>query len=152
MSFSVSTVGQSTKFPLLPEGDYKLQITESNYVQKMFGKDMSGWEPKLVTTEPAVSVDGAPIPPNTRVFLGSAFALEDGPDNKFPGGWIKSLLLAIDAIFGTNDDTRNAAFPNIDKTVLDSSLGRTVLGHVVIDEDKEGVKRNKIKRLKHLAA
>lgn len=147
MSFAVPTSGVSTKFPLMPEGDVKFQITESSYVAKMFGKEMLGWSPKLVTVDTQANLDpeGQPIPPNTRVFLENDFALEDGPDAKFPGSYIRTLCLAVDAIFGTDDTSR----PNVNRPLLDSAPGRFVIGHVIIDEDKrDGTKRNKIKRLK----
>lgn len=147
MSFSVAAAGVSTKFPLLPEGDVKFQIAESNYGPSNFDKDVLSWKPKFVTVDPLVSVDGNPIPPNTQVFMRSDFDLQEQADPKYPGAWIKSLCLAVDAIFGTTDETR----PNVNKAYLDSSVGKIVLGHVIIDEDKkDGTKRNKIKKLKSL--
>lgn len=147
MSFSVATAGVSTKFPLLPEGDVKFQIVESNFGPSNFDKDILQWQPKFVTVEPTTSVEGNPIPPNTQVFLKNGLDLAEQADTKYPGAWIKSLCGAVDAIFGTSDETR----PNVDKAYLDQSVGKIVLGHVIIDEDKkDGTKRNKIKRLKSL--
>lgn len=146
MSFSVATAGVSTKFPLLPEGDYKFQISESAFGKSNFDENVLQWQPKFVTTEPATSVDGQPIPPNTQVYLKNGLDLEEQADSKFPGAWLKSLCLAVDAIFGTDENTRG----DVDKAKLDSAVGKIVLGHVIIDEDKTGIKRNKIKRLKAL--
>lgn len=145
MSFSVPTAGVSTKFPLFPEGDYKLQITESNFGPSNFDKEILSWTPKLVTVDPAPSLDGITIPPNTQIYLKNSFDLSEQADSKYPGAWIKSLCGAVDAIFGTTDESR----PNVDKTYLDSAVGKIVIGHVIIDEDKrDGTKRNKIKRMK----
>lgn len=149
LSFTVPTAGVSTKFPLIPEGDYKFQVTESNFGPSNFNKDILAWQPKLVTTEPTTSVDGKSIAPNTQVFLASAFDLSEAPDSKYPGSWITKLCGAYDAIMGTDENTRG----DLDKAKLDACVGKLVLGHVVIDEDKkDGTKRNKIKRLKNIAA
>lgn len=146
MSFSVPTSGVSTKFPLIPEGDVKFQLAESNFGASNFDKDILAWKPKLVTVDPLTSVDGVPVPPNTQVFLAADFDLQEGQDPKYPGSWIKKLAGAVDAFLGTDDNNR----PDVDKALLDSFVGKVVIGHVVIDEDKkDGTKRNKIKRLKH---
>lgn len=149
MSFSVPTAGVSTKFPLFPEGDYKFQITESNFGPSNFDKEVLAWKPKLVTVDPAVSVDGKSLPPNTQVFLASDFDLQEQAEPKFPGSWITKLCGAYDAIMGTDEHTRG----DLNKTALDATVGKIVLGHVVIDTDKkDGTQRNKIKRLKALPA
>lgn len=149
MSFSVPTAGVSTKFPLIPEGDITFQVAESNFGKSNFDPDILQWQPKLVTVDPQTGFNGETIPPNTQVYLKNGLDLAEQADSKYPGAWIKSLCFAVDAIFGTTDENR----PNVDKALLDSSVGKIVLGHVIIDEDKkDGTKRNKIKRLKQRPA
>lgn len=149
LSFNVPTAGIDTSFPLIPEGDYELQITESNFGPSNFDKEVLAWSPKLVTTTPITSVDGRSIPVGSQVYLKAAFDLQEQADSKYPGSWIISLCSVVDAIHGTNKDTR----PDVNKTLLDSSVGKKVIGHVIIDEDKrDGTKRNKIKKLKSLPA
>lgn len=145
LSINIPAAGIDTSRPLLPEGDYRLQITacEIKPGSEKVGNVLQ-WAPTLVTTEPATAVDGRDIPPNTLLFLDWPFDLAPRPDSKYPNAWRDSLLNAVDAILGTDKDTR----PDITKDVLDSTVGKIVIGTVKIDEDKNGVKRNKVTRLK----
>jgi hypothetical protein len=143
LQINIPAAGVDTSRPLLPEGDYKLQITESNisHNEKL---NILQWEPTLVTTEPATAVDSRDIPPNTRVYLDWPLDLAQRADAKYPDAWRNSLLNAVDACLGTDKDTR----PDITKDVLDSTVGKIVIGTVKIDTDKSGVQRNKVTRLK----
>lgn len=147
LQINIPAAGVDTSRPLHPEGDARLQITESTISP---GSEKVGgilqWHLKLVTVDPATEVGeaGREIPPNTQLYLDWPFDLAPREDSKYPDAWKNSLFNAVDACLGTDKDSR----PDITKDVLDSVVGKIVLGTVKIDTDKEGTKRNKVTRLK----
>lgn len=147
LSVNIQAQGYDTSRPLHPEGDFRLQIVGSEIKP---GSDKVGgilqWHLDLVTLDPATEIGGTgrDIPPNTKLFLDWPFDLAPREDSKYPDAWKTSLFNAVDAILGTDKDSR----PDITKDVLDSAVGKIVMGTVKIDTDKEGTRRNKITRLK----
>lgn len=140
---TIPTAGVDTSYPLAPEGDYRFQISE-NRIEPNFDKTVLTWSPKLVTVEPITALDQRIIPVNTNFFLQWPIELAERPEPKYPGAWLTTLINAVDAVFGTTKEDR----PDVTLDYLNTAVGRHVIGHVIIDEDKNGVKRNKIKRLK----
>lgn len=132
--------GYDTTTPLLPEGDYELQIADSEF-KKNEKAGCVQWSPRFATTSPTMSNDGVrTVPPNTILFLDWPFNLGDRTEEKQPGMWKKSLSKAFDAIYGTNDSNR----PSFGPKELQESKGRKVVAHVIIDTF-EGNSRNKVK-------
>lgn len=143
MSFNVPVAGVSTEVPLLPEGDVLLQIVEST-VEPNKDKVGLNWKLKAVTTTPLKSVDGRDIAPNFPLYHTMALQAKDGSTD--PEAFRRSLSEAVDAIFGTTKDNR----PDINRPLVDSAVGRSVIAHVYIDE-WQGKQNNKVKRLKKAA-
>lgn len=146
LNIEIQLQGVDTSYPLAPEGDYPFQIV-GNKLGPNYDKTVSCWEPELVSTSPIIAIDGREIPVNSKFFLQWPVDLEAKPDAKDPSLFRTTLCNTVDAIFGSTKDNR----PAFNKAMLDSAVGKIVLGHVIIDEDKNGVKRNKIKRLKKAA-
>lgn len=144
LQIHIPTAGVDTSILLAPEGDYVFQITSSVFKESSFEEGLMVWEPALASTQPITTPDGKTIPPNTRFYLQYPCDLAERKEPKYPGQWIKSLCKVVDAIFGTTDADR----PDVTKDLLDSATGKLVLGHVVIDTDKQRVSRNKVARLK----
>lgn len=146
LNINIPLEGIDTSFPLMPEGDYPLQIV-GNKLGPNYDKTVQCWEPELVTTTQVTSVDGRDIPVNSKAFLQWPIDLAAKPDAKDPTLWRTTLCNTVDAIMGSTKENR----PAFTKALLDSMIGKTIIGHVIIDEDKNGVRRNKVKRLKKAA-
>jgi len=140
LDISIPVAGVDTSIPLLPEADYDFQIVES--IPKVNKKGTGyNWNLKLALLSPATSMDGRTINPGFPVF--HLVALQASEDAKDPEGFRRGIGDTIDAILGTNKDTR----PDFNKSVWESAVGRTVKAHIVI-ENFEGRDSNKVKRLK----
>lgn len=140
LSFSLPQQGVDTSFPLMAEGDYEFQISESAPVPNK-RQDGYNWKLKLNSVGPIPGVDGKDLAPNAAVF--HTIALQPAPDATDPNGFRRGIADATDAIFGTNKDNR----PDFNKELWEAAVGKRVKAHIVIDE-YQGVKNNKIKRLK----
>lgn len=140
LSINIKQEGVDTSFPLMAEGDYDFQITESlikpNKKQTGFN-----WSLKLASISAIPSVDGKEIAPNAAVFL--QIALQPSEEATDPRAFVRGISDATDAIFGTTKDNR----PDFNKELWESAVGKTVRAHIVLDE-WQGVKNNKVKRLK----
>lgn len=132
--------GLDTSIPLLPESDYELQISDSEF-KKNEKLGVVQWNPRFATTAPTLSSDGVrTVPPNTILFIDWSFNLGDKEGEQQPGRWKKDLCKAFDAIYGTNDSNR----PSFGPKELQETKGRKVVAHVIIDT-YEGNSRNKVK-------
>lgn len=140
LNISIPLAGVETDFPLLPEADYQLQITESTVAPNKANEGYN-WNLTLVTTAPVAGVDGRPVNVGTKIFMVSA--LQAKADSTDPQAFIRGLSDTIDAIFGSDKTNR----PNFDQAVVTGALGKSVVAHVKIEE-YQGRKSNKIARLK----
>jgi hypothetical protein len=140
LQINVQLKGVDTDFPLIPEGDYELQVVASTVDPN---KDKTGlnWNLTLATTSPITGVDGRDVKVGTKLF--AVNALQAREDSKDAQAFIRSLGETVDAIFGTDKNTR----PDFSQEVVSSALGKTVLAHVIIDE-YQGNKNNKVRRFK----
>ena len=143
LSFNIATSGVDTSFPLMAEGTYRFQITESSVVPNK-RQDGHNWKLKLNLVAPAPGLDGKEVAANSAVF--QTIALQPAPEATDPQGFKRNIADAIDAIFGTTIDNR----PAFNKDLWESAIGKEVDAHVVIDE-YQGNKSNKVKRLKKVA-
>lgn len=144
LSISIPLSGVETDYPLLPAGDYALQVKESEAVPN---KDNSAWQWKLVleTTSPITAIDGREIKVGTKLF--SFLPLAAKPDSKDPDWWMRNLCSTIDGLLGTNKDNR----PNFDGSIVQRALGIQVVCAVKVDTF-EGRTSNKIQTFKHPVA
>lgn len=143
LSISIETKGLETTFPLLPEGDYLFQVTES---APQVNKAQSGynWNLKLALSEPATAADGRPVNVNTPVFM--QIALQPSEEAKDPLGFKRGIADATDAIFNTTKEDR----PDFNKDLWEGAVGKMVKAHIYIDEYPKGSGNfsNKVRRLK----
>ena len=144
LNISVPLAGVETSLPLLPEGDYGFQITESVVANN---KDQNGlnWNLKLALIDPTVAVDGRDIKPNFPVFC--VYALQAKADSKDPDAFRRSLGEVVDAIFGTTKENR----PDFNGALVTDCVGKSVLAHIYIDNYNDR-NSNKVKRMKAFAA
>ena len=146
LNISIETEGVDTSYPVLPEGDYTMQITESAPKPNK-REDGHNWTLKLVTTDPAVDTKGKPVSPGMAVTM--QIALQPGPDATDPQGFKKGVAAAQDAISGTNESNRL----KFNREYWESCVGRQVKAHLYVDEYPKGsgVFSNKVRKLKPLA-
>lgn len=140
LQISVPLAGVSTDVPLLPEGIYSFQVSESSAGPNKAGTGMN-WSLKLALTAPATSVDNKPINVNFPVFM--QLALQAKEDSKDPDAFRRSLAETVDALFGTTQDNR----PELSHDLITQAVGKVVNAQITIDE-YEGRKSNKVRRLK----
>lgn len=146
LSINIPTSGVETSFPLMAEGNYDFQIVESAPAPNK-RQDGYNWNLKLASIGeiPNVDPEKGPIAANSNVFV--TIALQPAPDAKDPQGFKRNIADATDAIFGTTAADR----PDFNKDLWEAAIGKTVSAHIVIDE-YQGVKNNKVKRMKKVAA
>lgn len=140
LNIEVNLAGVETDLPLLPDGEYLFQISESSLEPN---KDKNGynWKKKLSLVNPATAVDGRTVSPNFPVF--SLSACQAKADSKDPDAFKRTLGENIDAIFGTTKDNR----PPLNMKLVQDAVGKMVIAKIKIDE-YEGKKSNKVQRLK----
>lgn len=140
LRLNITLAGVDATLPLLPEADYLVQVKESSIDPN---KDQNGlnWNLKLGIVNPATAVDGRAVNPDYPVF--AVYALQAKADSKDPEAFKRSLCEAIDALLGTNKDTR----PDLTQALLTEMVGKQCVAHVIIDE-YQGNKNNKVRRLK----
>lgn len=143
LKINVQIGGIDSSVPLLPEGDYQVQVVESTVEPN---KDKTGlnWNMKLGLAGAATAIDGRPVNPNFPFFM--VLALQAREDSKDPEAFKRSLCDAVDAIFGTDKTNR----PDITLPTIQSAVGKLVMAQVILDE-YQGVKNNKVRRLKKIA-
>lgn len=136
LNISIPLAGVETDFPLIPVGDYPLQISES---QAEANKDRTGfnWKITLQTTQPITSPDGREVKVGTKLFVYCALQPKADADDK--EGYIRALSSTIDGILGTDKTNR----PNFDAALVKGVLGKMVVGHVTI-EQYQGKNNNKV--------
>ena len=146
MSVSIELSGVDTNVPVLPEGDVQLQVVES-MIEANKDKTGNNWRLKLATINPATAVDGRELKPNFPVF--HTCALQAREDSTDPEAFKRSLCESVDAIFATDKTNR----PALTKALIDSAVGRIVIGHVYPDEypKDSGKFSTKVRRLKKSA-
>lgn len=146
LEINIETQGVDTSYPVLPEGDYLCQITESGPKPN---KAQTGhnWTLKLVLVDGATDTNGKPVAPGLAIT--QQIALQPGPEATDPQGFKKSIASTQDAIFGTNESNR-APF---NRAFWESCVGRQVRAHLYIDEYPKGsgTFSNKVKKLKTVA-
>lgn len=143
LSVNIQLDGVETTIPLLPEGQYLLQCTESKIEPN---KDQNGlnWNLKLELAQQVEALDGRSVSPGFPLY--STCALQARPDSSDPEAFKRSIAETIDALFGTSKEDR----PRFGMDLANAAVGRTCLGQTYIDEWPEGSgnKKNKIRRLK----
>lgn len=144
LNISVSLNNVETSLPLLPEGDYSVQVKESNVGPN---KDKNGlnWFIKFGTTGAATALDGRMVNPDFPLFM--TIALQAREDSKDPEAYKRSIAEAVDVIFGTDKNNR----PDLTTALVAEAVGKVLTATVIIDE-YQGVKNNKVRRLKKNAA
>jgi hypothetical protein len=140
LNISVPLAGVDTSLPLLPEGDYIVQCSEST-IDPNKEKTGYNWNLVLNTTEVITSTDNREIKPNFPLYF--VAALQPREDSKDVEAFRRSLGEAVDALYGTTKENR----PDFSREVVQSSVGKTCVAHVYID-NWQGRDLNKIKRLK----
>lgn len=143
LNISIQLDDVDSDFPLLPEGDYPFQISAST-IEPNKDKNGHNWKIVLALTSPATAVDGREVKVNTKIF--DMAALQAREDSTDADAFRRGISERVDAIFGTAKANR----PVFNRALVDSALGKPVIGHVYIDE-YQGKKSNKIKRLKKVA-
>lgn len=140
LNISVALSGVETSIPLLPEGDYSVQVTESTVDPN---KDKTGlnWNLKLGLASTAVALDGREVKPNFPLF--AVYALQAREDSKDPEAFKRSICDTVDALFGTDKSNR----PDFNMELVQAAVGKVTTAHVIIDE-YQGNKNNKVRRLK----
>jgi hypothetical protein len=152
LNINIPLAGVDTKFPLAPEADYPLQVVKSS-VGPNYDKTGNQWDLVFGLTTSVPSVDGkTTLKAGTQLFPDWPLQLQPRADGKGGAEWDgsaaqRSLCATVDALFGSDMETR----PAFNRELIDSAVGRNVIGHVVIDTDKNGVQRNKVTRLKKAA-
>lgn len=145
LAIAIQVQGVDSTMPILPEADYVFQVKESKVEPN---KDENGFNWKLVLglTQEQTAVDGRPIKADFPVFVTNA--LQPRPDSTDPEAFKRSIAETIDALYGTNKDTR----PNLDRELVANSVGKLVVAHVYVDEYPKNSGRfsNKVKRLKSM--
>lgn len=140
LQISIPLQDVDTNYPLMPEADYELQVTES-----MAGPNKAGtgfnWNLTLVTKAPVTAIDNREVKVGTKIFMAIALQAKEGAND--PQAFRMQIASTVDAIFGTDQTNR----PTFDNTVVTGALGKSVVGHVKIEEFN-GTKSNKIARLK----
>lgn len=143
LNISIQLDDVDSDFPLLPEGDYPLQVSSSTIEPN---KDKTGHNWKIVGSlqTPATAVDGREVKVNSKFTKWCPLqAREDSTD---ADAFRRGITEAVDAIFGTTKVGR----PTFNRALVDAALGKTVIAHIIIEEN-QGRKVNSIKRLKKVA-
>ena len=143
LNVSVQLGGVDTTLPLLPEGDYLVQCVDSSVDPN---KDKTGynWNVAVALTDAHTAIDGREIKPGFKLF--TTIALQDREDSADTEAFKRPLSETVDALLGTNKDSR----PDFNREVVDSVKGRACMATVYIDEYPQGSgqRRNKVRRLK----
>lgn len=121
LNISVKLGGVDAARPLLPDGDYAFQITRA-FVAPNKDETGNNLNLELALASPATSVDHREIKPGFKVFSNST-ALQAKQDSTDPEAYVRSLCDVVDAIFGTNKDTR----PDLTLTLVENMMGKMVL-------------------------
>lgn len=143
LNISISGKGVDTSLPVLPEGDYPLQIVESVIVPNS-RKDGYNWHLKLATTSVLTDVSGREVKPNFPLFQDIALQPKEGSTD--PDGFKRNLFAAVDAIFGTTEADR----PDFSNELVQQAVGKLVTATVIVDK-WQGADNNKVRRLKKAA-
>lgn len=151
LNINLPLAGTDTSFPLVPEADYPLQVVKST-VGPNYDKSGNQWDIVYVLTTPTESVTGKPLNAGTQLFPDWPLQLQPRADGKGGATWeesaaLRSLCSTVDALFGTTMENR----PAFNHALVQGAVGKTVIGHVVIDTDKNGIQRNKVTRLKKVS-
>lgn len=144
LNLNVAMKGVDTTLPLLPEGDYLVQVQESTIDPNKEGTGLN-WNLKLGLVNSAVSVDGRDVNPNFPVF--ALAACQARSDSKDPEAFKRTIGEYIDALMGSDKDNR----PDLSHELVTSVVGKQCLAHVIIGEPYQGNVSNKVRRLKKVA-
>ena len=144
LQVNVALDGVETSIPLLPEGDYQVQVKESSVDSN---KDKTGlnWNLKLGLASATTAVDGRAVNPDFPLF--AVCALQARDDSKDPEAFKRQISSVVDALFGTDKTNR----PNFTAELVQTAVGKLAMAHVIIDE-YQGQKNNKVSRLKAVTA
>lgn len=150
LSISIPLGDVDTSRPLLPEGDYKFQISES-VVQPNRDQNGRNWHMQLNLVDPAQSVpdekgNTRQINPNFPMFLDAPLQMKEG--TKAPNWFRENLAMIVDALEGTTKDNR----PDLSAEIVSKATGKIVLATIQLREnDRSHEKENSVRRLKHVA-
>jgi hypothetical protein len=144
LNIEVPLEGLETGLPILPEGDYVVQCTESKAVKNK-REDGYNWNLKLCTTETTTAVDQREVKPDFPVFF--TCALQPTPDSTDPDAFRRNLGQVVDALFGTTKENR----PNFNGEMFAQVIGKKCIAHCKPDT-YEGNVKTKVTRLKALPA
>lgn len=138
--------GVDTTVPVLPQGDYPLQIVES-VIQSNKAQSGLNWHLKLATTQEYTSPDNKTIKPNFPVFMD--IALQPSEQATDVEAFKRQIFAAQDAIVGS-DATNRPVFNN---EFVQGAAGKTVIGTLAVDEYPKGsgTFNNKVRKLKKAA-
>lgn len=146
LDLNIALKDVETDFPLLPEADYELLITDVLIEPNKDAKQGNGTGRNirltLVTQTGVLSVDGTrQVKPGTK--LSVINALQPKPDAEDPDGYKRMLGQMVDGIFGTTAVDR----PDLTMELLNSTKGKLVVAHVKVDS-YEGRKSNKVSAIR----
>lgn len=139
--------GVDTSTPVLPAGDYPLQIVEST-IQSNKAQSGLNWHLKLATTQEYTSPDGKSIRPNFPVFMD--IALQPAENSTDAEAFKRQVFAAQDAVVGSDASNR----PLFNHEFVQQAIGKTVIGTLAVDEYPKGsgTFNNKVRRLKKVTA
>jgi hypothetical protein len=147
LNIQIDGRGVDTSTPVLPQGDYPLQIVES-VIQSNKAQTGLNWHLKLVTTQEYQSADGKTIKPNFPVFMD--IALQPAENSTDAEAFKRQIFAAQDAIVGSDASNR----PVFNNEFVQGATGKTVIGSLAVDEYPKGsgTFNNKVRRLKKATA
>lgn len=143
LSINIDGTGVETTIPVLPDGDKLLKILESSLDANKDGIGLN-WNMKLGLEHGEIARDGREVKPGFPLFF--VAACQPAKESKDSEAFKRNLFAAVDAVFGTNKDYR----PKFTMDLVKQSVGRTVVGTVLIEEYPQGsgTFKNKVNRLK----
>lgn len=151
LNVSIPLKGVDATFPLLPEADYELTVAESK-INPNYDKSGLQWDLSYALVNPAEGVNGKPLKAGTRFFPDWPLQLQPRTDGKGGSEWEgsaaqRSLCSTVDTLFSSTMEDR----PEFNRALVEGAVGKSVIGHITIDTDKNGVQRNKVTRIKKAA-
>lgn len=147
LNIQIDGRGVDTSTPVLPQGDYPLQIVES-IIQSNKAQTGLNWHLKLATTQEYVSPDGKTIKPNFPVFMD--IALQPSEQATDTEAFKRQIFGVQDAVVGSDASNR----PVFNHEFVQQAIGKTVVGTLAVDEYPKGsgTFNNKVRRLKKASA
>lgn len=131
-----------TSFPVLAEGTYPFTVAEMEVVPKADDPNKRNLKVKFaLASEEAQSTKGEKLSQGYPVTSYYPLQKSDHPDAA-PDGFAKQISKLVDAIFGTDDDTRPAQMP-----AFSECIGRQVMAVIKVTEDDQYGTSNNLARV-----